>query len=217
MGQCRLGCAGPPAASGNRDRDPDPAAFAAPMPSPRCSSSEGVVRLGLVFEFDLRVRGLAGKIKAGEYAIPSGASMAADRRHPGGGQIHPAQAHRRRRPDQRDDLEAGQGRSRAGGRCRRRCRRKARCCPKPISSPAARPAAPCWPRWPGRRTEVPRRPNGPARAEGLPFKSPREAMILASIVEKETALPEERRHVASVFVNRLRNRHEAADRSHHHL
>ena len=38
---------------------------------------QGVVRLGLVFEFDLRVRGLASKIKAGEYAIPSGASMAA--------------------------------------------------------------------------------------------------------------------------------------------
>jgi UPF0755 protein len=44
-----------------------------------------------------------------------------------------------------------------------------------------------------------------SRAEGLPFKSPREAIILASIVEKETHLPEERRHVASVFINRLRN------------
>lgn len=43
------------------------------------------------------------------------------------------------------------------------------------------------------------------RAEGLPFTSPREAIILASIVEKETRLPEERRHVASVFINRLRN------------
>jgi UPF0755 protein len=43
-----------------------------------------------------------------------------------------------------------------------------------------------------------------ARAQGLPFKSRREAMILASIVEKETALPGERRHVASVFLNRLK-------------
>lgn len=42
-----------------------------------------------------------------------------------------------------------------------------------------------------------------ARAPGLPLQSPQEAMILASIVEKETGLPGERRQVASVFVNRL--------------
>ncbi|HEY5347145.1 MAG TPA: endolytic transglycosylase MltG [Rhizomicrobium sp.] len=44
----------------------------------------------------------------------------------------------------------------------------------------------------------------PGRDRSIPFLTPQEAIILASIVEKETALPEERRHVASVFINRLR-------------
>jgi len=42
------------------------------------------------------------------------------------------------------------------------------------------------------------------RTEGLPLDSPEEALILASIVEKETGLAGERRQVASVFTNRLR-------------
>lgn len=41
------------------------------------------------------------------------------------------------------------------------------------------------------------------RTEGLPLDTPYEALILASIVERETGVPEERARIAGVFVERL--------------
>lgn len=44
----------------------------------------------------------------------------------------------------------------------------------------------------------------PYRDPDLPYTTKHEALTLASIVEKETAVPEERARIAGVFVNRLR-------------
>ncbi len=41
------------------------------------------------------------------------------------------------------------------------------------------------------------------RASGLPYSTPEEALVMASLVEKETGIAEERTRVASVFVNRI--------------
>ena len=43
-----------------------------------------------------------------------------------------------------------------------------------------------------------------ARKAGLPYRMPEDAVILASIVEKETAKPDERPRIAAIFINRLK-------------
>jgi len=42
------------------------------------------------------------------------------------------------------------------------------------------------------------------KEDGLPIRSPYEALILASIIEKETGKPEERQRISGVFTERLR-------------
>ncbi len=45
----------------------------------------------------------------------------------------------------------------------------------------------------------------PSRKQGLPYTTVEQALTLASIVEKETAIPSERPRIAAVFVNRLKS------------
>ena len=59
--------------------------------------------------------------------------------------------------------------------------------------------------------------NWKKRDANLPFDTPYQALILASIVEKETGQPSDRPMIASVFINRLRKTHAFADRPDGHL
>ncbi|HUR41633.1 MAG TPA: endolytic transglycosylase MltG [Verrucomicrobiae bacterium] len=43
-----------------------------------------------------------------------------------------------------------------------------------------------------------------SREEGLPYLTPDQALVMASIVERETGAPAERREIAGVFIRRLR-------------
>lgn len=53
------------------------------------------------------------------------------------------------------------------------------------------------------RTEKVLRQEWDGRADGLPYVTPDDALVMASIVEKETARADERRRVAGVFTRRL--------------
>lgn len=168
----------------------------------RMLQDKGVLKFTVLFEFDLRLKRPADKLKAGEYAIPSGASMAkiAAILVEGKSIQHKLTAAEGLTSDmivklvQADPVLVGdagpvpqegsllpetylftRGQTRAG-----LLAQMARAQEKFLDT-----------KWAGRD------PN-------LPLKTSHEAVILASIVEKETALPEERRHIAAVFLNRLK-------------
>ncbi len=161
-----------------------------------------VVNYGLLFAFDLRLRQLNDRIKAGEYAIPSRASMA----------------------DIAAILVSGKSIQHkltvAEGLTSGMIAKLVAADPVLLGDAGPVPAEGTllpetylFTRGTSRAEILARMRKAQekfleeawsSRTEKLPFKSRREAVILASIVEKETSLPEERRHIASVFVNRLR-------------
>jgi UPF0755 protein len=161
---------------------------------------KGVVKHALLFEFDARLRGYA--LKAGEYAVPSRASMGAVASILASGKSiqHKLTVAEGLTSDmvwklvQNDpDLTGDAG-------------------PVPREGTLL-PETYLFTRGETREHLLAKMAAAQAkfldgkwatRAGGLPVKSLREAITLASIVEKESALPEERRHVASVFVNRLK-------------
>ncbi len=161
----------------------------------------GVIRSPLLFIAAAEVSGAAHRLQAGEYAFPSGSSLAAvlsDIRHgwvvkhfvtiPEGFTSAQAVAVLEHAPELVGDAatppegsllpetyEFARGETRSAVLARMRAARDAL-------------LSRLW----------------ADRGGGVRYRSPEEAVILASVVEKETALAGERPHVAAVFLNRLR-------------
>jgi UPF0755 protein len=168
----------------------------------RLLKDKGVVKYALLFEFDARLKGYASQLKAGEYAVPSTASMGAIASILASGKSiqHKLTVAEGLTSDmvwklvENDPELAGD----AGPVPREgtllpetylftRGETRAHLLAKMVAAQQ---------KFLGEKWR--------ARASGLPYKTLHEAITLASIVEKESALPEERRHIASVFVNRLK-------------
>lgn len=162
--------------------------------------SQGVVRSGSLFMAAAQVTGAARGLKAGEYAFPSRASLAAVLSMIRQGKIvhHFVTIPEGLTSEQAvailmaDDVLTGSAPVPAEGSILpetyevERGADRAAVLQRMIAA-RDRLVAQLWPH----------------RQSGLPYHSPEQAITLASIVEKETALPDERPHVASVFVNRL--------------
>jgi UPF0755 protein len=165
-------------------------------------ANEGVVANGDLFRLGVRIRGLQGQVKAGEYGFPARASMAdvADILISGKSILHKLTA--------------------AEGLTSRMIFDIVRADPVLVGDAGAvpdegtlLPETYLFTRGTTRAEMIARMRRAQdkalaqlwdARAADVPVKSMGDAVVLASIVEKETAIPEERRHVAAVFANRLR-------------
>jgi len=162
----------------------------------------GALKSAVIFKLNLRLRGLADKIKAGEYAIPSGSSMHAIAGILVNGKSiqYKLTAAEGLTSDmiwklvQKNDVLVGD----AG--------------PVPAEGTLL-PETYLFTRGETRAHLLAKMARAQdaflagkweSRAGGLPLASMREAIILASIVEKETGLASERRHVAAIFINRLK-------------
>ena len=164
-------------------------------------ASDGVVRSGLVFDAGVFLRGRAHALKAGEYGFPAHASEAdvVDMLV-----THKVIEHRLTIAEgltssmavaliDADHALAGKSPSVPEGSL----------LPETYLFELGTPRAQILKRMHKAQAELVEK-LWQTRKPDLPFKSPDDAIKLASIVEKETAIASERPHVAAVYINRLK-------------
>lgn len=163
----------------------------------------GAIRNALVFRLAVKATDTSLKLKAGEYAVASGASMKSiiDQMVAHRIVLHPVSAPEgltsamvmRRLAEEPilsgplPDVEPAEGVLLPDTYMVARGQKRTEVVARMISAQQTL-LSDLWPR----------------RQAGLPFDTPEQAIILASIVEKETGIEAERPQVAAVFVNRLK-------------
>jgi UPF0755 protein len=166
-------------------------------------ASRGVIESAVAFSAGARLDGLAARLRAGEYLFPSGISAR------GAAELLASGRTVQRRVTLAEGLTVAQ----AIGVLRAAEGMEGDVPAPPEGSLLPETYFYTWGDARGRTIERAQRAMRdllaelwPRRAEGLPFDDPQQALVLASIVERETGHPDERARVAAVFVNRLRAR-----------
>jgi UPF0755 protein len=180
---------------------------------PRASSSEetanllaasGVIASPLAFGIGTRIDGLSARLKAGEYVFPAGISAR------GAGELLASGRTVQRRVTIAEGLTVAQ----VAGLLRAAEGMEGEIDPLPPEG-SLLPETYFYSWGDARARTVERAQRAmrealaelwPKRAADVPFATVQEAVVLASIVERETAHADERARVAGVFVNRLRQR-----------
>lgn len=168
----------------------------------RILSDAGVIRNSVLFSLGARVAGLAGKLRAGEFVFAPKMSMRTVAKHLATGKTVT------RRLTVPEGLTAHAIISlveNSGGLSGR--------VHTPVREGAFLPETYFY-SWGDTRTSILRRMAAAmtgalreawdARKDGLSIRTPEEALILASIIEKETGVAAERARISAVFHNRLR-------------
>jgi len=162
----------------------------------------GVVKYPVLFQLVVRVHGKGGALKAGEYAIPSNATMRQiiDILVSGKSIVHKVTIAEGLTSQMAYDLvKAAPGLTGDAG--------------KVPAEGSLLPETYLFERGQARQDLLAKMAKArkdlldkewEARAPDLQVKTKEEALVLASIVEKETGIPAERAHIAAVFMNRLR-------------
>ncbi len=165
-------------------------------------SEKTAIRHPWLFKLAVRINGQAAALKAGEYLLPAGVSMSGIvERLVAGRVVH----HRLTIPEgltATQVLALVEAAPLLAGKT-----------PDTVAEGSLLPETYFYARGDARAELIARMKNAMERVlaaawekqrPDFPLPSPQDVLILASIVEKETALPEERPRIAAVFLNRLK-------------